>query len=129
MPAPSTRNRIAIQPWILLVAALAPATGYCDDVEVTVSGHYSRGFEFSEIVPCDSREGYWFSGNDEFYRRYDAVVGEPIDPRGPPATVYARVTGIRSGPGNYGHMAAWKYKFRVVKVLEVRAPAASDCTQ
>jgi len=115
--------------WLLIATALIPAAGHCAEVELTVSGHYARGFEFSEFIPCGSERGWWFSGNEEFDRRYYAVVGEPIDPRGPPTTVYVRATGVRTGPAAYGHMGAWKYKFRVIKVLDVRTPTARDCAQ
>lgn len=106
-------------------------------------GHYSSGYEASEFVPCP--EDAWFIPGDSLHtypfdnRRAWATwtkrargpirwpAGAPRDAFGY-SRYYVHWRGTVVGPGHYGHMGISAFEFFVDSVLEVRVPAARDCS-
>jgi hypothetical protein len=103
---------------------------------MTVQGHWARSFESSNFVPCGHLDnkghlGWWLEGNADFNERYCRIQTAIPNPGALPEVygpeVYIRLHGIRYGPGRYGHLGAWKYRFVVDEVLEMRPSTSNDC--
>jgi len=106
-------------------------------------GHYTRGFESSEFVPCpddawfvpsDSLDSYpydarraWATWPRDY--RIDTLARWPDVPRDEWGNPRYFITwrGTVIGPGRYGHMGVAPFEFKVDSILEVRTPAQGDC--
>jgi hypothetical protein len=92
------------------------------DIEEVVSGLYSWGFEVSDFQPCGVDEKWWVVGSaPELLSRYRALTSNVYE------QVYARLKGIKSAPGHYGHLGAYDRQFEVHEILELRALQNGDC--
>lgn len=92
------------------------------DIEEIVSGLYSWGFEVSDLEPCGVDEKWWLVGSaPELLSRYRALISNVYE------QVYARLKGIKSAPGRYGHLGAYDRQFEVHEILELRVLQDGDC--
>ena len=105
---------------------------------VEVRGRYVRGFEWSELLPCEPFQ-------DLHETMYDGIPQaawidfERMPGLSEPDSVWTDVGGYRyamwfirargdlRGPGGYGHMGGSLYSFEPDSLLDVRAPAPDDC--
>jgi len=88
-------------------------------------GLVSIGFEVSAFEPCDSDEIWWMTGSDAVYEELDELYQEVVGDDGGPA--YARLHGVRSTKGSYGHLGAYDREFRVTQIIDVVGPEGSGC--
>jgi len=101
----------------------------------TFEGYYLNGFEVSSFVPCDLAvtagygEGYWFAGNEEFFKRYEHVVeATGIQPGDQDyGIVFIRFTGAVSAPGEYGHLNGYSRAIELETLLEMEPLQGGQC--
>ena len=113
-----------------LVAAACRSAGQ-DGGDQEYRGRYTFGFEVGGFVPCGSRQAWWVDGDlggiqalTDTAQQF-APRPETFSMRS--GTVYARVRGVLSDSGAYGHLSAYGRKLRVNAVLDVRMDAPADC--
>jgi len=111
---------------VLLYALSLTSCALLDSTDDAVpDGFVSIGFEVSAFRPCDSEEVWWLAGPsdvyEELYGRYTEIVDGEYE------EVYARLRGVRSTPGEYGHLGGFKREFRVTGIIEMRESAPSEC--
>ena len=89
-------------------------------------GYYASGFEVSSFVPCGIAEnpsygnGYWLTGNTEFYNQYAALIQSTgFDQSTGYLSVYVRFKGELSPQGTYGHLGAYEREVIVTELLEM----------
>ncbi len=104
----------------LLIVALVLLGCDSDAKETTWEGSFSAGFEVQAFSPCLSDQQWWTNGTD-LHRRYYALGLAEYE------EAYARLRGHLSGPGEYGHMGAYRREFEVTQVLEIRQKQEDDC--
>ncbi|MBN1872702.1 MAG: hypothetical protein JXA33_00605 [Anaerolineae bacterium] len=90
-------------------------------------GHISFGNGEGNFHPCKSRETWWIKSQgytrtaEELYTRYTEVAQQPYE------RVYARVRGLASKKGQYGHLGSYQRVVYVEEILEVRQAQSEDC--
>lgn len=104
---------------------------------IEVAGHYTAGFESSDLAPCQpfgDLRATMYEGLEQ--RAWVHLDRWPDFPEPDSiwtfngyryATWFVRMRGELRGPGGYGHLGGWLYSFEPDSVLEVRAPAPGDC--
>jgi hypothetical protein len=122
---PQVRTVRGMKKLLVITGLLAMALAGCQRV-IVVQGYYRPGWESSQFVRCGHKTGWWLDGNADFYERYGRIKaanpggvlpGNPV-PSGP--DVYVRARGVLYGPGRYGHVGGWSYRFEVKEVEEMR---------
>lgn len=113
-------------------------TAYCVDPPVktetlTVTGHYTSGFEESHLMLCGPDTAVATMGRNHriwltwslpksVHLQWPEFPHTEYDP-----TVYLRARGRLSGPKSAGHLGLSGYEFKVDSVLELRRPSTNDC--
>jgi hypothetical protein len=90
---------------------------------VEASGHYIAGFETSCFYPCGSEEMWWVVSG-ELYDKYNEVL--PRQEKGR-ERVFARISGMVSSLGRYGHLGGGDRALKVMQVYEIRQSGDNDC--
>ncbi len=104
----------------LVVAGCATGSGPRDG---TFRGIYVYALETSSFRACGSHEPWWLTGNR-------GPILEHLPPIGPPSYTgagYIRVTGRRTGQGEYGHLGSYRYELVVEDVLELSPDTVGKC--
>ncbi len=93
------------------------------------AGLWVIGFELNSFTPCGGAVPWWVYGDDNaaLAARFRAAANqEPATPDGR-MTLFLRARGARSAAGHYGHLSGYSREFKVLEVLELRAPLSDDC--
>ena len=112
----------------------SPAVAQADSVQ-EFEGYWTRGFEASAFVPCDTlpRGSIWLEMPQRVFERKQLPAGERISPQA--VRHYVRVRGVLHGPpnppriggGGYGHFKLSANKIVVTELLELRHPRNGRC--
>ena len=108
----------------LLSGCGASDSGIPADREFT--GYYTNSFENSLFIPCGSQERWWAVGSSLEVAAARRVPGNG-NMGAPSVTWFARVRGVVTTEGAWGHMGGYSRQLMVHRVSELRAPRASDC--
>ena len=107
---------------VLTVILSIPGCGLFDsDDSEEIEGRLSFGFEVSAFKPCGVEEIWWVSGPESLFRQYNETADTEYE------KVYARLKGVKSKKGAYGHMGAYQREFAVSEALVVRKLISGDC--
>ncbi len=107
---------------VLIVILSASGCGIFDSNDDEVfAGRLSFGFEVSAFKPCGVEEIWWVSGSESLFRQYNEIADTEYE------EVYARLRGVKSKKGAYGHMGAYQREFTVSEAVVVRKLKSGDC--
>ena len=95
-----------------------------DDKDI-YEGTVALGFEVSSFRPCGLDESWWIEGSEEsavnISEQYAGITQKPYE------EVFARLRGLISEKGIYGHLGAYQRSFYVTEVIIVRSKQSGDC--
>lgn len=98
---------------IVLATLLAGCSLFDGDGRVTGTwaGVYHSSFESSNFRLCNTDQSWWLQSEIALpdIGRDTAFGGSQ--------TMWLKATGVREGPGSYGHLSAWDYQFTVTAVV------------
>jgi hypothetical protein len=97
------------------------ASGCNGDTELESEGLLTFDFEVSSFLPCGSQEAWWVVATNELSQQYGALNVPPGQ------SAFARLRGVRSGRGNYGHLGSYRHEFEVTEVVTLRLAQEADC--
>ncbi len=89
-----------------------------------VKGHYVSSFERSDFMPCGSDEHWWLHGNVSSKIRY--ALQQEADAWRSKVPVYIEISGTKSEAGNWGHLGAYRYEFKVTHLLNASLSGKCD---
>lgn len=113
-------KRLGMIALIVILSAAGCGIFDANDDEM-IAGRLSFGFEVSAFKPCGVDEIWWVSGPESLYRQYNEIADTEYE------EVYARLRGVKSKKGEYGHLGAYQREFTVSQVLVIRKLKPGDC--
>ena len=95
-----------------------PETSAPEGRKVELEGKYSSGLEFSVLIPCNSKDYYWVSGDTNIV---DVIVERSHQP------IFVKLQGTLTGPGGYGYRGYYKYEFKIEKLIRATDTFPKHC--
>lgn len=106
---------------LIVILSAASCSIFDSNDDEVIAGRLSFGFEVSAFKPCGVDEVWWVSGPETLFRQYNEIADTEYE------EVYARLRGVKSKKGEYGHLGAYQREFSVSEALVIRKLKSGDC--
>ncbi len=97
-----------------------------NEPENTLAGYYTYGHEVNTFQPCNDKEVFWVTGEDETLERinksYYNFTSEPYE------EVFIKIIGSLSEKGTSGFSTDYDGKIQIKQLIHMQKKSSTDCS-